>query len=239
MNTQEHLAHKVLRFVLGILTTIWILPIIIIGAAEIVTLYRVHAGHIYYVERFFLGGFGIGFFLFGVAMLALVIYIVRGQPKLVSLWRLCIPMGLGLWAYMAIPCFVSFGNGASFVRSTLAYSSDALALWMTRHGQLPDSQEELQKALQEYGDKDLWKSPYTRNGQPIPYEFVYISNASGPYIESSPNQRPAMVYCAIDQHHQQFWLTATVLKDGAGNTSVYLKKHPGTDVFVQKKDDIQ
>ncbi len=110
----------------------------------------------------------------------------------------------------------------------------ALIEWGKEHGRFPQNQNELERAAESWegikrGEKSL--SPYARRGQAVPYRFVYVGEASGPYLPPVLPQEPGVVYYAVSPGPKKFWLTATVLEQEV-STSVVLLPDEGGELNV-------
>lgn len=230
-NSKKQIIHITIRIGFGVLVAlIFILPILLLGINETLNLYRIHFGNPYYTDRLYC--FGIAFLLYGLVALLIVGYAVRRYK---SLWMLFIPFILTMFLGLIIPEISPSDAGSFKMGLALEFPvCGALNIWMEKHGTLPANQTELQMAVKEYEpkDNDISASPYARCGKRIPCEFVYISNASGPYIMEPVTGRPGVVYCSFNKELNNFWLTATVLKKDVGDKTGYLKKWGKTEIQI-------
>ncbi len=215
MGSKKQPVFSELRFFFGIPLFLATVLVLFSGVGNEI---RLITGHPYYLEGCCDKGFAIFRFVVGILMLALVIYVIfQPRNKRVG-WLLIFP-------FLVTTCIASSqiertaDNNLSYrsVYENLEYRfSNALCLWMKRYGRLPENQAEVQMAMEEYAkgrdDDPLLLSPFAHDGKRIPYEFVYVRNASGPYLSEPPVDRPGVVYFAISEDLEQFWLTATVLK---------------------------
>lgn len=83
----------------------------------------------------------------------------------------------------------------------------------------PVSQQELDAFIPGQERYFQW-SWYSRRGARLPYRYVYVANATGPYTPNPPGPDPATVYCAVSGDLQHYWTTGTDLRSAIGNEIV-------------------
>ena len=121
------------------------------------------------------------------------------------------------------------------VRADLRHLGSALIEWGKEHARFPQNQSELELVATEYsgGIKRGGKSPYARRGHPVPYRFVYVGEASGPYFPPVLPHEPGVIYYAVSPDAKTFWLTATVLEQEVSTSVVLLPDEGGKPNVVE------
>ncbi len=228
----------------GIPVLLMALPIVLLSCAEIWKYYAVKNGWVtFYVQRSYAGGFF--FVVFGGVLLAIGFVLIKWPHRILSAILLLPATLLALCSCVFMPAEMPHGQGAFTVRLDLEYDlGTALSLWQEHRGELPGSQSDLEMAVRrsrnggwiwgsaEAGENGSWPSPFARDGRRIPYELVYVGNASGPYVAKPPVARPGVIYVACNDKRDRYWLTATVLAGDVGEKVVYLPRCDGAGVEV-------
>jgi len=221
----------VLRYALGCVVAFLSLPTVVLGGFDVSKWLQLQFGEPYYGNRNYLET-GLPVMLFGLGTLALTGYITLRRK--ISLQWLFIPFVLSILAAVAIPSIIPGWAHQARVRADLRYLTSALIERGKEHGRFPQNQNELERAAEYWeginpGENIL--SPYARRGQAVPYRFVYVGEASGPYLPPVLPQEPGVVYYAVSSDAKKFWLTATVLEQEV-STSVVLLPDAGGHVNV-------
>jgi hypothetical protein len=95
-------------------------------------------------------------------------------------------------------------------------------VWYKSHLSFPKNEGEFHDAINQ--GPAAWQfrvtapsaeSDYAKNGEPLPYKVVVITEATGPKLDGL-SERPGVIYYCVSPDYQQFWATMTGL---AGDVS--------------------
>lgn len=221
----------VLRYALGSgVAFLSVLPVLF-GGSDVSNWLQLQFGDPYYGNRNYLET-GLPVMLFGLGILALTGYVTVRRK--ISLQWLFVPFVLSILAAVHIPSLAPRSHQGAVRAALQNRLTKALIEWGKEHGRFPRNQNELERAAESWegikrGEKIL--SPYARRGQAVPYRFVYVGEASGPYLPPVLPQVPGVVYYAVSPDPKKFWLTATVLEQEV-STSVVLLPDEGGELNV-------
>ena len=70
-------------------------------------------------------------------------------------------------------------------------------------------------------------SPYGRDGQRVPYQLIFVRNATGPHLQLPDSPAPAVIYMAVSSDRKHFRVTATAL-DAMHENRVDFVREDGT-----------
>ena len=103
-------------------------------------------------------------------------------------------------------------------------------------GHYPTSQQELDNFVAAQEDSFLHQSWFARRGSRVPYRFVYVASASGPYTPNPPGADPATIYCAVSGDGQHYWITATDLNGPIGTAIDFARGEDGSVMVVDDNE---
>jgi hypothetical protein len=204
----------VVRYALGTGVALLSLIPVLAGGSDLWKWLQLQFGDPYYGDRNYLET-SLPVMVFGLGVLVLTVYITM-RRKISPQW-LFIPFVLSILAWIAIPSVIPYGRAhQGVVQAALENRlKKALIKWGKEHGRFPQTQNELELAAEYWeGAKrgEKISSPYARRGQPVPYRFIHVGEAFGPYLPPVLPQEPGVVYYAVGPDAKKFWLTATVLE---------------------------
>lgn len=200
---------------------------VIFGGSDVSKWLQLQFGEPYYGNRNYLET-GLPVMLLGVGILALTGYITV-RRKISPAW-LFAPLVLSILAAIAIPSVIPRSHQGAVRAALTIRLTMALIEWGKEHRRFPQNQNELELAAEYWegikrGEKIF--SPYSRRGQRVPYRFVYVGEASGPYLPPVLPQEPGVVYYGVSSDAKKFWLTATVLEEEVSTSVVLLPDERG------------
>lgn len=115
---------------------------------------------------------------------------------------------LGLGCVVVLPNVAPHLDMAHANQKILGHADHSLSDWDEAHGQFPNNEDELRKAL---AVRPLQEPAiYFRRGRPIPYDVQIETNATGPSEGTVPPNPGTMVY-AVSSDYKEYWLTMTTL----------------------------
>ena len=177
---------------------------------------RLHFGEPFYLQADYLKG-SLFFLVPGVAALAVAGYLlVRRQVSAAGLVGALVALfGLG-----CVVIFLSFAwdEGDYWKRTRMVRHVRGLGWRLAgngKEGRFPANETELQNLA------GGGLSSYARRGEPLPYRYVYVANASRAHLPHAPGDAPAIIYCAVSPDRKRFWLTATALGRPVGGPIVW------------------
>lgn len=111
--------------------------------------------------------------------------------------------------------------------------------WGEENGRLPANEAEMLPVAQDHekyagrGFGDPLLSRYAQGGERLPYELVYIANATGAHLPEPPASQPGVIYCAVSADLRHLWLTATVLEHDVNGPVVFVKDEWGQPMVAE------
>jgi hypothetical protein len=219
------------RISFGLLLCILCLPTLFLGLRFAWIYFRILVTQPFYqVEApylaqafIFVAAGAIGLFAASYAM------IKREVSPLIFLASLAIVAWTAIHYPDTIPAHALAVNG-----EMLKVKSD-LSKWGKVYGRFPSDEAELRAVLHESGLGTDSPSPYAYGFSRVPFSFVYIADATAPYLPQLPVERPALIYCAFNSERTHFWITATILEDSWGGPVISARALKG-GVAVQSGD---
>lgn len=172
-----------------------------------------------------------GLFLLVLGLLVLLpaVYVLLRRQARVA-WLL-VSLVILLLAAMLIPSMrLDPVRAAQYEVSSQARNVHrAVVGWAAEKGRLPANEAELLSVAQAHGSgsDDPLLSRYARGGERLPYQLVYIANATGPHLPQPPAAQPGVIYCAVSADLKRLWLTATGLERTVNGPIVFVKDYSG------------
>ncbi len=91
--------------------------------------------------------------------------------------------------------------------------------WPETHDKFPSSDEELQEVFRQSPGQ---ASPYAYQGAPLSPRAVFVGNAKGPVLQPTLPE-PGVLYYAINDAGDHFWITLSVLDAPSSEKAVMLR----------------
>jgi hypothetical protein len=135
-----------------------------------------------------------------------------------------LPILIGLVAMTNVPSNSWFAYGAEGMARNRAISNAErlrafVQSWPETHDKFPSSDAELQEVFRQIAQKN---SPYAYQGAPLSPRAVFVGNAKGPVLQPTLPQ-PGVLYYAINDAGDHFWITLSVLDAPSSEKAVILR----------------
>jgi hypothetical protein len=206
----------------SVLIGLFSLPLLGYGGYLVVCWFRIHTSAVYYADYSYATS-GLAFVGLGLVGLSMTFQAARlWQYRMYSsflfvLSLFVLPVFFGLVMMLAIPALLP---RAASTKADSDYLSDVKSffrVWYEKNHRFPADESEFREAMSkgpaewQYRVAPAPMSRYRQRGNPLPYEIVIVTNASGPRVaEVSP--RPAVIYYCVSKDLQEFWVTMTALQ---------------------------
>lgn len=156
------------------------------------------------------------------------------KPK-TSASVLVFPILIGLVGVNAVSSSSWFHYGAEGrARSQMIGNSNRLQAyvlsWVETHDTFPSSDAELQEVFQHLANEP---ATYAHQGAPLPYRAVFVGNAKGPVLQPTLPE-PGVLYYAISDAGDHFWITASVLDAPSSEKAAILRAGDAPRVLEQR-----
>jgi hypothetical protein len=183
------------------------------GGHHAVCFLRIHFSSAYYTE-----------YSYGTAALVWIgLGLLCLRAVLHGVWRrsyygilFVVPVFLGLAAMVMIPDlqprFPSVTADDNFLRQV----KESTRVWYLSHQRFPSDATEFRDAV---GTMSLQQSPYMQRREPLQYEIVAITGATGPKVDDV-SSRPGEVYYCVSGDSQEFWVTMTSMRSAVASRAV-------------------
>jgi hypothetical protein len=197
------------------------LPMLLFGGYLLICWLRGHTTDGYYVNYPYLKA-AVIWIVVGVFSLLLTVVAAWGRSSDRALFA--VPILLCFVSLTIIPDQLPHLSESMMTDSNYLSSMRAFfGIWYEGHHNFPANEAEFRKALAE--GPAAWQysvsapeSQYRQRGNPVPYQIVVVSNATGPRL-ADVSQRPGVVYYCVSKDLQEFWVTMTALRSDVARTA--------------------
>ncbi len=182
----------------AILSGLFCLPTLLYGGWLLKLWIAIQLQRCVYLEYSYLT-VGLIFMALGVVSLLCALYAARRRGYWSALFA--VPVIAGLWTMATVPNMIPYDTSTSgHIRAVMTNSET----FRSEHGRFPDRETALPAAVLNE------PSPYYQQGRRLPFRTVWISNATGPFLNSA-GADPGVVFYAVSADQQDVWLTGTEL----------------------------
>jgi len=156
------------------------------------------------------------------------------KPK-TSASALVFPILIGLVGLNAVSSSSWFHLGLEgMARSQMIGNANRLQAyvlsWIDTHDTFPSSDAQLQEVFRHLANEP---ATYAHQGAPLPYRAVFVGNARGPVLQPTLPQ-PGVLYYAINDAGDHFWITASVLDAPSSEKAVILRAGDAPKVLEEQ-----